>query len=125
MSSVPPEGGSLRKRQILLVDDEVNILKSLSRLLRRRGFEVRTTTSPLEALELLRAAPSDVVIADFKMPEMTGMELLGEIGRLYSNVRRILLTGYANLEGQWPGTPGVQVFAKPWDAEALIRVCLP
>lgn len=125
MVSVPSEAGATPKRQVLLVDDEVQILNALGRLLRRRGFAVRATTSPLEALELLRAAPADVVIADFKMPEMTGMELLGEIGRLYSTVRRVLLTGYANLESQRPNAPGVQVIAKPWDAEDLVRRCLP
>src|SRR5580704_15793725 len=98
MHTAPPGPGSPRKRRVLLVDDEVQILNSLGRLLRRRGFEVRMTTSPRDALDLLRAAPADVVIADFKMPEMTGLELLDEVHRLDPRVRRVLLTGYANLE---------------------------
>jgi len=81
------------------------------------------TTSPREALELLRAEPADVVIADFKMPEMTGMELLSEVGRLAPTVRRLLLTGYADLEGRGDDGAGVQVLAKPWDADELVRRC--
>lgn len=124
MRTVSEAGGSLRKKQVLLVDDEVEILKALARLLRRRGFDVRMTTSPREALELLRADPADVVIADFKMPGMTGMELLTEVIRLDSSVRCFLLTGYADLESEGPNATGVQVLAKPWDADDLVRRCL-
>ncbi|HEY8087686.1 MAG TPA: response regulator, partial [Polyangiaceae bacterium] len=76
------------------------------------------------ALELLRAAPADVVIADFKMPEMTGMELLDEVRRLDPRVRLLLLTGYADLESGGVDAVGVHVLAKPWDAEELTRRCL-
>jgi DNA-binding NtrC family response regulator len=124
MHTAPPGPGSPRKRRVLLVDDEVQILNSLGRLLRRRGFEVRMTTSPRDALDLLRAAPADVVIADFKMPEMTGLELLDEVHRLDPRVRRVLLTGYANLEKGGGDAAGVDVLAKPWDADELLRRCL-
>ena len=107
-----------------MVDDEVQVLKCLGRLLRRRGFEVRTTTSPREALELLRAAPADVVIADFMMPEMTGTELLDEVGRLDPQVRRVLLTGYADLESGGGPAVGVHLVSKPWDVDELMRRCL-
>jgi DNA-binding NtrC family response regulator len=123
MHTSPPASGSPLKRRVLLVDDEVQVLHSLERLLRRRGFEVRMTSSPREALELLRAAPADVVIADFKMPEMTGMELLEEVHRLDPRVRRLLLTGYADLESSGGDAKGVHVLAKPWDAAELIRRC--
>jgi DNA-binding NtrC family response regulator len=124
MPTAPPDPG-LTPRRILLVDDEVQVLNALGRLLRRRGFDVRTTTSPREALELLRAAPADVVIADFKMPEMTGMELLDEVHRLDPRVVRMLVTGYADLEsGGGANALGVHVLAKPWDAEELVRRCL-
>jgi len=109
----------------LLVDDELQILNALGRLLRRRGFEVRTTHSPREALDLLRAAPTDVIIADYDMPEMTGMELLEAVGRLDPGVRRLLLTGYADLESRGAEAAGVLVLAKPWDADELVRRCLP
>jgi DNA-binding NtrC family response regulator len=124
MHTTPPGPGSPPKRRVLLVDDEVQVLNSLARLLRRRGFEVRTTTSPREALELLHAAPADVVIADFKMTEMTGMELLEEVGRLHPRVQRLLLTGYADLESRGKDTVGVHILAKPWDSDELMRRCL-
>jgi DNA-binding NtrC family response regulator len=120
----PPERGSPPRRRVLLVDDEVQILNALQRLLRRRGFEVRATTSPREALELLRAAPADVVIADFKMSEMTGMELLEAVGRLDPSARRLLLTGYADLESRGGDSVGVHVLAKPWDSDELVRWCM-
>jgi response regulator RpfG family c-di-GMP phosphodiesterase len=123
MHTTPPAPGA-PPRRVLLVDDEVQVLKCLGRLLRRRGFEVRTTTSPLDALELLRAAPADVVIADFMMPEMTGTELLDEVHRLDPQVRRVLLTGYADLESGGGQAVGVHLVSKPWDAEELMRRCL-
>jgi DNA-binding NtrC family response regulator len=124
MHASPPGPGSSPKRRVLLVDDEVQVLNALGRLLRRRGFEVRMTTSPREAIELLSAAPTDVIIADFKMPEMTGMELLDEVHRLDPRVLRVLLTGYADLQSGGANAAGVHVLAKPWDAEELVRRCL-
>ncbi len=76
---------------IALVDDDRNILTSVSIALEAEGFRVRTYTDGAEALRGLSATPADVAILDIKMPRMDGMELLGRI-RNSSNMPVIFLT---------------------------------
>jgi two-component system response regulator ChvI len=64
---------------IALVDDDKNILTSLSVALEAEGFAVRTYSDGGEALKALTAQPADVAILDIKMPRMDGMELLGHL----------------------------------------------
>ena len=64
---------------VLLVDDEEKILKTLGRALREDEHEVTTTSSPQEALRLLSARQFDVLIVDYLMPGLTGMDVV----RLY------------------------------------------
>jgi DNA-binding NtrC family response regulator len=104
----------------LVVDDEVQVLKALARMLRRAGLDVQTTTSPLEALALLAAAPADVVMADFRMPEMTGSDLLAEVAHRHPATRRVLLTGYADQQNR---DPRVTVLSKPWDDQEVLAQC--
>ncbi|MFN8926648.1 MAG: response regulator, partial [Rhodospirillales bacterium] len=62
--------------RIALVDDDRNILTSVSMTLEAEGFEVRTFGDGEEALKGLGARPADLVVADIKMPRMDGIELL-------------------------------------------------
>ena len=76
---------------IALVDDDRNILTSVSIALEAEGFKVRTYTDGAEALRGLSASPADLAILDIKMPRMDGMELLGRL-RQNSNMPVIFLT---------------------------------
>ncbi|MHA1152614.1 MAG: response regulator transcription factor [Alphaproteobacteria bacterium] len=76
---------------IALVDDDRNILTSVSIALEAEGFKVRTYTDGSEALRGLAANPVDLAILDIKMPRMDGMELLGRL-RQNSNLPVIFLT---------------------------------
>ena len=76
---------------IALVDDDRNILTSVSIALEAEGFKVRTYTDGSEALRALTATPADLAILDIKMPRMDGMELLGRL-RQNSNLPVIFLT---------------------------------
>ena len=58
--------------QILLIDDEPDILKSLSEILLLEGFQVRTASSGKEALEILKTEPFDLVITDITLPGIDG-----------------------------------------------------
>ena len=66
---------------IALVDDDQNILASLSAALSDEGYTVETFTDGAEALEGLSRRPADLAILDIKMPRMDGMELLSELRR--------------------------------------------
>lgn len=76
---------------IALVDDDRNILTSVSIALEQEGFKVRTYSDGAEALRGLGASPADLVVLDIKMPRMDGMEMLGKLRR-DSNIPVIMLT---------------------------------
>ncbi len=78
-------------RTIALVDDDQNILTSVSIALEAEGFEVRAFSGGAEALDALRATPVDLAILDIKMPRMDGMELLNRLRR-HSQIPVIFLT---------------------------------
>ncbi len=78
-------------RTIALVDDDRNILTSVSMALEAEGFEVRSYADGAEALQGLSGRPADLVVLDIKMPRMDGMELLSRL-RQTSDVPVIFLT---------------------------------
>ena len=86
-----PNGGQSVVHTIALVDDDRNILTSVSMALEAEGFDVRTFTDGDTALRGLTSRPVDLAILDIKMPRMDGMELLGKI-RSKSNLPVIFLT---------------------------------
>src|SRR6185503_18274277 len=76
---------------VLCVDDDPDILASVARLLRRDGYEVVTANAPNEALQVLTTRPIAVMVSDFEMPEMTGVELAVRARAAQPETVRILL----------------------------------
>lgn len=89
-----PQRGSER---ILLIDDEVQIVKIGKKILERLGYLVHTSTSSVNALKLFRLQPDhfDLVITDMAMPHITGDELAAEFLKIRSDIPIILCTGYS------------------------------
>jgi len=86
------------KTRILLVDDEPNILSSLRRQLRNH-YEVEIEEDPTMALLALnRDQPFSVVVSDYRMPKMNGIEFLSEVRKKSPETTRVMLTGYADLD---------------------------
>lgn len=86
------------KDRVLIVDDEIEILSAMQRNL-RNDYLVTVAIGAKEALEILNTSPSfAVVISDFKMPEMNGLDLLRIIRTNFPNTIRVLLTGFADLD---------------------------
>lgn len=81
--------------KVLIVDDEEDNLALLYRTLRGK-YEVHRTTSPLQALEILKEKHIDLVLSDHKMPEMDGVELLKRVYDNYPNTMRVLVTAYTD-----------------------------
>ena len=82
MTNAPIQSNAqLNSASIALVDDDRNILTSVSMTLEAEGFEVRTYSDGDSALRGLSARPADLAILDIKMPRMDGMELLGRLRR--------------------------------------------
>ncbi len=109
---------------ILIVDDEVNVLKSLRRVLLSEGFKVYLAGSGKEGLNILKKSKIDFVISDYKMPEMNGIEFLLEVKKLYPKIYRIILSGYIDenvvSEAILKGIASTFI-GKPWEDDALIK----
>ena len=85
-------------KRVLVVDDEHLILKIISDILTKEGYEVKTAFNFDKAHELLKEYPFHVVLTDIRMPEKNGIDLLEKIRTFDSNMPVILMTGFASLE---------------------------
>ncbi len=83
---------------LLIVDDELGMRQFLTHLLQREGHSVRAAEHGLEALDLLRAEPADLIISDVRMPDMNGIELLRAARELLPNVEVVMMTAFANVD---------------------------
>jgi EAL domain-containing protein (putative c-di-GMP-specific phosphodiesterase class I)/FixJ family two-component response regulator len=111
-----------RRRTLLLVDDEENILASLRRSLRSGGYQILTARSGPEALALLAEHEVDVVVSDQRLPGMTGVELLRRVRDLHPETVRIVLSGYTELQSITDAVNEGAIYkflTKPWDDERL------
>ncbi|MBW2349653.1 MAG: diguanylate cyclase [Deltaproteobacteria bacterium] len=81
-------------QQLLIVDDDPTILNLLAEFLSRLGHQCRTATDGMEAISLLEQSPSTIVITDFLMPRMDGMELILNIKKFWPETDVIAITGY-------------------------------
>jgi len=85
--------------KILIVDDEPDMLRLLSMIIKEKTpYEVTTTNNPLEALELAKKSSFDLLIADLKMPGLNGIELLESVKRFDEDIPTIIITAYATVE---------------------------
>jgi len=82
------------KGRILVVDDEHEIRVLLSRHFRYAGYEVKTASDGLDALEKLEAGRVDVMVSDIGMPRMDGINLLERVRRDHPMLRTVMITGH-------------------------------
>jgi putative nucleotidyltransferase with HDIG domain len=112
----------MRNHAVLFVDDEVNILKAVKRLLRNEPWEVQCASRPQEALELLHTQTVQVVVSDQRMPEMSGVDLLAAVRERHPDVVRMMLTGYTEMNVAVEAINRGEIFrliTKPWNDEEL------
>ncbi|MBA5636029.1 response regulator [Duganella sp. LX20W] len=110
---------------LLFVDDEPNILSSLRRLFRPRGYRVLTAESGAEGLEVLAQEPVDLVISDMRMPEMDGARFLAQVRQRWPGVLRLLLTGYSDIQSIQDAINCGEIYryiTKPWDDNDIVLV---
>ncbi|MCD6304968.1 MAG: response regulator [Deltaproteobacteria bacterium] len=112
------------KPLVLLVDDEVPFVETMTKRLEKRDLNVNTAFSGKEALEVLsKNRNTDVVILDVKMPGMDGIETLGEIKKAYPLTEVIMLTGHGTIESAIEGMKkgAYDYLMKPCDIDQLMR----
>lgn len=116
-------------KTVLCVDDEVNVLSALKRVVLDEEFNFLTASSGKEGLAILAETPVHLVISDQRMPEMTGIEFLNTVQELYPDTVRVILSGYADLNTIYEAVSTAGIFrflSKPWHDEELlltIRQC--
>ncbi len=115
---------SMYKGKIVVVDDEKIVTSAFKTLLKVEGFsDAAFFNNPLDAVEYLKTNAPDLVVSDFLMPEMNGLEFLTEVKKLYPEVSMILLTGYADKENAIRAINEVGLYKyieKPWDNDDLL-----
>jgi DNA-binding NtrC family response regulator len=87
-----------RKGNVLVVDDEKTVCSSCRKILTREGYNVDVASSGKEALDKVKANGFDVVVTDWKMPEIDGIEVARRIKEEDPNIEVILITGYPSVE---------------------------
>ena len=111
---------------VMIVDDEEMVLASVRTLLLLDGeYEVRSFTNPLEAVKCLLEETVDVMVSDYLMPEMTGIQLLAHAKQLQPEATRLLLNGHADKASAIQAINEVSLFQyleKPWDNAQLLLV---
>lgn len=111
------------KVRVILVDDEPIILDVFKRAF-RRDFEHMTAPNGHEGLALIEAHPFDVLLADYAMPGMNGVELLRRVAEVAPKVKRVLVTAHFEhpevREAQRSGLAAA-VIAKPWQRSNILE----
>jgi len=110
--------------KILIVDDEPMVTKTLKMLLGLEGYkDIYAFNAPLDALEFLKSESVDLIVSDFIMPKMNGLEFLSAAKELHPNCTQILLTGYADKENAIKAINELGIFKyieKPWQNNDLV-----
>lgn len=116
------------RQTLLIVDDESNVLKSLKRLLFDTDYRVLTAESGDEGLKMFENESSiQLVISDYRMPEMNGVEFLKRVKELYPDTIRIILSGYADVIAIVEAINDGEVYkfiSKPWNDQDLLTTVM-
>ena len=111
---------------ILLVDDEAMVLDSLQAFLElETDYRIEAFVSAEEALQFATVNDVDLVVSDFLMPGLNGIEFLGKLAEIRPHAPRILLTGYADKDSAIKAINELGLFQyieKPWNNDDLLIV---
>ena len=106
---------------LLFVDDESAILRSLKRIF-QDDYEILLAESGEEALEILERVKVHLVVSDFRMPGMDGLQLLNTIQEKWPETIRVMLTGYADVDTVMDDIDSGAIYrfiSKPWEDEDI------
>jgi DNA-binding NtrC family response regulator len=119
-----PSSPTVARPLLLVVDDEVPVLKVVERLAARTGFDVITCASGADAMRTLMRKPADLAMLDLRMPDVNGLDLLREIRRAVPGCEVILMTGYAAVDSAVEAIKlgAREYLTKPFDFDRLRQV---
>lgn len=106
---------------ICIVDDEPGILKTLSELLEDEGYQVTSAKSGVDALDVIRQDPPDLVFLDIWMPDLDGLEVLKRVRQQFPNMLVIVMSGHGSIETAVQATKlgAYDYLEKPLDSEKI------
>lgn len=113
-------------RRILLVDDDHGVVMAMERTLRApEKYSILSCTSAVAALQLAEHKGFDLVISDYRMPEMDGVTFLGHFRALQPDAGRIIVSGHSDREALYGALNVAHVYRyleKPWDGEQVRNI---
>lgn len=114
---------SLNKENILIVDDNYDMLEVLQRNLKAQNFHTYKASSVVEALNILKYSPIDLLITDLQMPGINGMELVKYAGEHFPDMPTLVITGFPSVDGAVDAVKSgaVDYLVKPFTNEELKR----
>jgi len=109
---------------ILIIDDDKIILKILSKILQKEGFNVNTAETGQDALNKLETQQYDAALIDVKLQDVNGIDLLNKIQKIAPSMVKIMLTGYPSEEDRTRALAqgAADYLTKPVKSEKLIEV---
>jgi response regulator RpfG family c-di-GMP phosphodiesterase len=111
---------------VVIVDDEEMVITSIRAFLRlETDYHIHGFTNPEEAVKFLEHQPVEVIVTDYLMPRMNGIQVLAKAKDLQPEATRILLTGHADKQSAIQAINEVALFQyleKPWENAALLLV---
>jgi DNA-binding NtrC family response regulator len=113
--------------KILVVDDDVIVIKSCRRILEAEGLEVSTVPSADEALEMIKKYDFDLLLIDVKMPKHDGKFLMREILKIIPDIPVIVMSGYPTREtvSDVLKLGATQFIPKPFRPDELVKTLRP
>jgi len=85
-------------KKILIIDDDISICKILSKFLQKSGYDVTTAISGKQAFQILKKENFDLILCDYNLGDIKGLEVLSKINQLYPQSIVIFISGYGNIQ---------------------------
>lgn len=113
-----------KRANILIVDDNISLAKTMSLILKRKGYEATTAPDGLVAIKRIKERPFDLIFMDIKMPLMDGVQIYRKIKRIRPETIVVMMTAYAveNLVAQALKEGAYGIIYKPLDIEKMISL---
>ncbi len=111
-------------KRILVVDDDVDIVRIVTKMLSREDYVVDTAGGGEEALDKVSSSRPDVILLDIMMPRMNGIEVLRRIKEIDPTIRIIMITAFGDIDSyldamEWGA---IEYINKPFETEELLKM---
>ncbi len=108
--------------KIMIVDDDAEFRENLVEILKNAGYDPETAASAKEAMEKATAVPFDIILLDFMMPELNGLDALTELRRINPRTKLVMITAFASIDNAVNAIKkgASEYIAKPFKIEELL-----